>query len=206
MRTATSKFVTIFDVSIVIGVCTCAVISGIIGFSNVREFNRKLCEADKELVLFNDQIRDRKRGIIMTLIVFITMTVMIILDFYSKYRSTLKIKAARELKLEHAGKSCHVCNEKVLCLCFCFFFVNSFQSPFELVSDEIYIVSYTPFYILYYIMMGVQTQFAQTAFSLARRYRRLNMAIESAFSLRKRICATHSPLSPYTYEFFFVLF
>lgn len=53
----------------------------------------------------------------------------------------------------------------------------------EAESDEVYIVQYAPFYLLYYIMMGLQTQFAQTAFSLARRYRRLNMAIESAFSL-----------------------
>lgn len=34
-------------------------------------------------------------------------------------------------------------------------------------------------------MMGIQSQFAQTAFSLAKRYQRLNMAIESAFSLSK---------------------
>lgn len=34
-------------------------------------------------------------------------------------------------------------------------------------------------------MMALQTQFALTAFTLASRYRRLNMAIEKAFSLSK---------------------
>lgn len=100
MRTATSKFVTMFDVTIVIGVCACGVISGIIGLNNVRDMNRKLGEADKELVLFNDHIRDRKRGIKMLAIVFISITGMIILDLISRSRSTNKMKAALELKNE----------------------------------------------------------------------------------------------------------
>lgn len=60
-----------------------------------------------------------------------------------------------------------------------------FQNIFATESDVFYVVKYLPFYLLYYIMMALQTQFAQTAFSLAIRYRRLNMAIESAFSLSK---------------------
>lgn len=104
MRSATANFVTVFDVSIVVGVCTCGVISGIIGLNNVREINQKLSEADKELALFNDQIRDRKRGIMMLAVVFISVTGMIILDLCSRYRSTVKEKTS----LEHAGKGKNV--------------------------------------------------------------------------------------------------
>lgn len=53
---------------------------------------------------------------------------------------------------------------------------------FPLESVNTYIATYTPFYVLYYIMMGIQVQFAHTGYNLAKRYRRLNMAIESAFA------------------------
>lgn len=96
MRTATTKFVTLFDILILVGVCACGVIAGLYGLNNARELNRKLCEADKELELFNDQIRDRKRGIIMVSVVYISMTGMIILDIISRNRSTLKTKVALE--------------------------------------------------------------------------------------------------------------
>lgn len=130
MQTATSSFVTIFDVSIVVVVCTCGMVAGLIGTNNMRGMNERLKEADKELVLFNDRMHDRKRGILMMTMVLISITVMLTTDIISRNR----------------------------------------------------VIPYTPFYVLYYIMMGIQTQFAYTAFNLAKRYRRLNMAIESAFA------------------------
>lgn len=42
---------------------------------------------------------------------------------------------------------------------------------------------YIPFYILYYILMALHALFAQTAFGLGRRYRRLNNALRHAFPI-----------------------
>lgn len=41
--------------------------------------------------------------------------------------------------------------------------------------------AYIPFYILYFIVMAIQMQFAQTALGIGRRYRRLNIALQAAF-------------------------
>lgn len=46
---------------------------------------------------------------------------------------------------------------------------------------EINLGSYLPFYVLYFILMGLQAQFAQTALGLARRYHQLNIALKSSF-------------------------
>lgn len=53
---------------------------------------------------------------------------------------------------------------------------------FSAVSD-VDLGSYFPFYVQYYIMMALHTQFAQTAFGVQRRYHRLNLAIRNMFSL-----------------------
>lgn len=49
-------------------------------------------QADEELAIFNEQRRDKKRNLIMVLIVFVTMTGMIALDIVSKYRSFARYK------------------------------------------------------------------------------------------------------------------
>lgn len=49
-------------------------------------------QADDELAIFNEQRRDKKRNSIMILIVYVTMTGMIILDIISKYRSFAKYR------------------------------------------------------------------------------------------------------------------
>lgn len=48
-------------------------------------------------------------------------------------------------------------------------------------AEEIFVQGYFPFYFLYYTLMALQAQFAQTAHGLGRRYRRLNIAIQKAF-------------------------
>lgn len=55
----------------------------------------------------------------------------------------------------------------------------------KLGHEKAYIVPYLPFYVLYYIFMGLQTQFAQTVLGVARRYRRVNLTIQSVFSMSK---------------------
>lgn len=44
MKTATSKFVTTFDVCVVVGACTCGALSGILGLQNIKQMNAKLKE------------------------------------------------------------------------------------------------------------------------------------------------------------------
>lgn len=171
MRTATSKFVTCLDVFVVVGACTCGVISGLFGTKKLREINRKLRDADKELSLLNDEARDKKRGIMLLLFVFSWMTVMIILDIVSRTRSITKMKVQNN-KSKIRKRSLlrpQRLNVRECCL-----------GP-----EKIYIIPYFPFYVLYYILIGLQTQFAQTALGVARRYRRLNMAVQSIFSMSK---------------------
>lgn len=171
MRTATSKFVTCLDVFVVVGACTCGVISGLFGTKKLREINRKLRDADKELSLLNDEARDKKKGIILLLIVFSWMTVMIILDIVSRTRSITKMKVQNnKSKIGRRGlRRLQRLN-----------FLECCSGP-----EKIYIIPYLPFYVLYYILIGLQTQFAQTALGVARRYRRLNMAVQSIFSMSK---------------------
>lgn len=97
MRSSTSSFVTVLDGSILVCVSVFAIVSGIIGLNNVRELNRKLNEVDKDLELFNDNSRDRKRGIVLLAVVFISMSGMSILDLFSKLKSTTNLKMWLEM-------------------------------------------------------------------------------------------------------------
>lgn len=45
--------------------------------------------------------------------------------------------------------------------------------------------AYVPFYLLYFILMALHIQFAQTAIGITRRYRRLNLAIRNIFAASK---------------------
>lgn len=56
-------------------------------------------QADDELALFNEQMKDKKRNLFMLIIVYLAMTGMILLDAVSKYRSAQKGKEKKE-KLE----------------------------------------------------------------------------------------------------------
>lgn len=163
MRTVTSKFVTIFDVFIVVGVCLSAMVSGMLAMKNVQSLNRKLKDCDRELSLLNDKSRDKKRGIILICVVLTAMTGMIILDIASRARKQVKLKEksiGREIDDDEINDITEVA--------------------------AIDMISYFPFYILYYVMMSLQIQIAQTALGVARRYQRLNMAIQSAFSLSEK--------------------
>lgn len=44
-------------------------------------------QADDELALFNEQLKDKKRNLIMLIVVFFSMTGMILLDIVSRHRS-----------------------------------------------------------------------------------------------------------------------
>lgn len=98
MLSATANFVTIFDVMCLVVACLCGGISGIIGLKGVREMNRKLSEADNEMVLFHDQERDRRRGLILLSTVFVAVTAVTILDSLSKRRSAMKLKTSLEMR------------------------------------------------------------------------------------------------------------
>lgn len=65
------------------------------------------------------------------------------------------------------------------------YYNQKFQIVLSTETDEVNIQSYIPFYVLYYVLMGLHAQFTQTALGVARRYRRLNMALQSAFTLSK---------------------
>lgn len=62
---------------------------------------------DDELILFNDELKDKKRNLIMVVCVFLTMTAMIVLDFASKWRNSLmyKEKQILERKRTAIGKN-----------------------------------------------------------------------------------------------------
>jgi len=40
---------------------------------------------------------------------------------------------------------------------------------------------YLPFYVLYYVFLSLQLQFANSALGIGRRYRRLNITLKNAF-------------------------
>lgn len=45
------------------------------------------------------------------------------------------------------------------------------------------VLGYIPFYVLYYMLMALHTQFAQSALGIGRRFRRLNNALQLAFPI-----------------------
>ncbi|XP_053663509.1 gustatory receptor for sugar taste 43a [Anopheles marshallii] len=96
MKTATSKVVTILDVSVVVSACICGTLSGIWGLHFVRELNRRLIEADEILTLYvkecNRSLRQRRKGILMLGLVCFIITGALSLDIWVWYRIADKIK------------------------------------------------------------------------------------------------------------------
>lgn len=50
MRTATSKFVTVFDVCVVVGACLCGAITGLIGRKFIQKINSNLRKVSFDLI------------------------------------------------------------------------------------------------------------------------------------------------------------
>uniref|UniRef100_A0A182WAT1 Gustatory receptor n=1 Tax=Anopheles minimus TaxID=112268 RepID=A0A182WAT1_9DIPT len=96
MKTATSKVVTILDVSVVVSACICGTLSGIWGLHFVRELNRRLIEADEILSVYvkecNRNLRQRRKGILMLGLVCFIITGALSLDIWVWYRIADKIK------------------------------------------------------------------------------------------------------------------
>ncbi|EAA13258.5 AGAP004727-PA [Anopheles gambiae str. PEST] len=96
MKTATSKVVTILDVSVVVSACICGTLSGIGGLHFVRELNRRLTEADEILSLYVKEStrsrRQRRKGILMLGLVCFIITGALSLDIWVWYRIADKIK------------------------------------------------------------------------------------------------------------------
>uniref|UniRef100_A0A182KHC3 Gustatory receptor n=1 Tax=Anopheles christyi TaxID=43041 RepID=A0A182KHC3_9DIPT len=96
MKTATSKVVTILDVSVVVSACICGTLSGIWGLHFVRELNRRLTEADAILSLYvkdcNRSPKQRRKGILMLGLVCFIITGALSLDIWVWYRIADKIK------------------------------------------------------------------------------------------------------------------
>lgn len=69
-----------------------------------------------------------------------------------------------------------------------FLLQNSYHH--SLTTQEYITYGYIPFYILYYILMALHIQFANTALGLGRRYRRLNNALTKAFPIGTWVCIT----------------
>ncbi|XP_040152070.1 gustatory receptor for sugar taste 43a isoform X1 [Anopheles arabiensis] len=96
MKTATSKVVTILDVSVVVSACICGTLSGIGGLHFVRELNRRLTEADEILSLYVKEStrsrRQQRKGILMLGLVCFIITGALSLDIWVWYRIADKIK------------------------------------------------------------------------------------------------------------------
>lgn len=117
----------------------------------------------------------------MVIIVYFTMTGMIILDIVSKYRSFTKFQDG--LKKQNKRK---------------IFKHFPYIQKFELLktfllaivaTEDMHILTYFPFYFEYYVLMALHIQFAQTALGVQRRYYRLNLAIRNIFALsNNQIC------------------
>lgn len=186
MRTATSRFVNIFNVSVVVSACLFGLISGLIGHKYTEKINKNLNnvssmnvtnyrrikihiqnQADDELVMFNDQKKEKKRNIILVSVVLLTMTMMVILDCIGKWRSADKFRESCNF---HKRISIWWGKKLIFGI---------------LAEDVIEIESSLPFYLLYYILMALQIQLAQAALGIRRRYLRLNSAIRNMFSMSK---------------------
>lgn len=127
-------------------------------------------QTDDELAVFNEQRKDKKRNLIMVVIVFLAMTGMIILDIVSKWRSARKHQ--RNLFPKKTDYQLVFDLSSLICV-------------FLSATGNIHLETYFPFYIEYYTLMALHTQLAQTALGLQRRYHRLNLAIRNIFSLSK---------------------
>lgn len=61
-------------------------------FQNKNYNNKYFFKADEELAIFNDSKKDKRRNLIMLVIVYLIMTGMIIMDVISRFRSFRKYK------------------------------------------------------------------------------------------------------------------
>lgn len=119
----------------------------------------------------------------MVVVVYLSLTGMIILDVVSKFRSFRKYKEslAKDSKRKFKRKNHFKCTENLIFYNSDFFFFFFMKKA----TDDIHIQTYFPFYLEYYILMALHMQFAQTAIGIQRRYHRLNLAIRNIFSLSK---------------------
>ncbi|KFB43496.1 AGAP004727-PA-like protein [Anopheles sinensis] len=95
MKTATSKVVTILDVSVVVSACICGALSGIWGLQFVRELNQRLVEADEMLSLYisgRNRSKRNHKGVLMLGLVSFIITGALSLDIWVWYRIADKIK------------------------------------------------------------------------------------------------------------------
>ncbi|XP_035791054.1 gustatory receptor for sugar taste 43a-like [Anopheles albimanus] len=95
MKTATSKVVTILDVSVVVSACICGAISGLLGHRFVLELNQRLTHIDDILGIYkNKRIRstEKQKGIVMLSLVSFIIIGALSLDIWVWYRIADKIK------------------------------------------------------------------------------------------------------------------
>ncbi|XP_049541254.1 gustatory receptor for sugar taste 43a [Anopheles darlingi] len=95
MKTATSKVVTILDVSVVVSACICGAISGLLGHRFVLELNQRLTEVDDTLALYRKNpisSKVKQKGILMLSLVSFIIIGALSLDIWVWYRIADKIK------------------------------------------------------------------------------------------------------------------
>ncbi|XP_050093853.1 gustatory receptor for sugar taste 43a [Anopheles aquasalis] len=95
MKTATSKVVTILDVSVVVSACICGTLSGLLGHRFVLELNQRLTEIDDILDLYKKNpicSREKQKGIVMLSLVSFIIIGALSLDIWVWYRIADKIK------------------------------------------------------------------------------------------------------------------
>ncbi|XP_055304137.1 gustatory receptor for sugar taste 43a-like [Sitodiplosis mosellana] len=161
MRSGPSKFVTRFEVFIVVSAVLCGAMTGLFARKFIQKINSNLRKIDDELSMFDDDMKkDKRRNFIMVAIVFVIMTVMLALDIVFKWRSAENFRA----KLQDG---------------------NLANWDRHFFTARINMESYLPFYVQYYVLMALHTQLAQTVLGMQRRYHRLNLAIKHLFPFDK---------------------
>lgn len=123
---------------------------------------------DKELTIHSNEAKDKRRNIYMLIVVFLIMSGMIGKIVFSHFNCEItcsKIDLVMDL----------VARLRM---------TNKIKANLESQNKdigEINMGNYLPFYVLYFILMALQAQFAQTALGIARRYQQLNEALRSIF-------------------------
>ncbi|XP_023167328.1 gustatory receptor for sugar taste 43a isoform X2 [Drosophila hydei] len=151
MKSATSKVVTASDVSVVVLAIVTGVYCGMFGLRATQELNIRLQRIDSTLSPFNNFKKDRWRAYGMASVSLVVIGILLGLDVGTWARM------AQEMNISQA------------------------DTDHNISLPELNVQWYIPFYSLYFILTGLHINFANTAYGLGRRYKRLNQMLRASY-------------------------
>ncbi|XP_061402429.1 gustatory receptor for sugar taste 43a-like [Musca vetustissima] len=195
MKSITSKAVTSMDVSVIVMAVTAGVLCGIFGFSSTRELNVRLQKVDASIN--GGRKRETLKAIVLLMLPVLSISTLmwtLILTVHDSWISPMCVlllsyccqpTTLQPKDFEHSyyRELAAANSDKAAAIFFDIWTWLSFAEKENTEGENIDLNAlwYIPFYGLYYILTCLHVSFANTALSLSRRFKSLNMTLKMSF-------------------------